>query len=65
MREFIFKVEETTIPVKGKTLVPCGVLVRCKDCKHCDDIDMYGYVQCDKGETHEPNFYCADGERRE
>lgn len=40
-------------------------LVLCKDCKHCDEIDMYGYIQCDKAETHEPNFYCADGERKE
>lgn len=39
-------------------------LIRCKDCKHCDDIDMYGYVQCDKAETHEPDWFCADGERR-
>ena len=33
MREFIFKEQETTIPVKGKRLVICAELVRCKDCK--------------------------------
>ena len=44
-------------------ITPLPVVVRCKNCKHCDDIDMYGWVKCDKGETHDPNFYCADGER--
>ena len=47
------------------TWVSAENVVRCKDCRHCDEIDMYGYVQCDKAETHEPDFYCADGERRE
>lgn len=66
MREFIFREQETTIPVKGKRLVLYAELVRCPDCKHCDYCDMnYGWIECDKGESHDPNYYCADGKRRE
>jgi len=38
-------------------------LVRCKDCKR-GSLDEYGYVNCDRCETHEPDWFCADGERK-
>ena len=71
MREFIFREQETTIPVKGKRLVIYAELVRCKDCKHgyqlCDD-----YISCEISEenesgchaSHKPDWFCAYGERR-
>ena len=70
MREFIFREQETTIPVKGKKLVICAELVRCKDCRHgyklCAD-----YISCEISEenesgchaSHKPEWFCADGER--
>ena len=42
-----------------------GELVRCKDCKHCYELDEFGYCHCDKDETHEKDWFCADGERNE
>lgn len=58
MREFIFREEETTIPVKGKRLVICAELVRCKDCKwYAAPIS-----RCDNcGLPREQMFFCADG----
>lgn len=50
-----------------------GELIRCKDCRFgekCTNGAKLPAVQCfnsDIGETgycHEPNWYCADGERR-
>ena len=38
-------------------------LVRCECCKH-GDLDEYGCINCDKCEIHEPNWFCADGERK-
>ena len=39
-------------------------LVRCKDCRHKVG-EHDGYICCDKNRWHEPNWFCADGERRE
>ena len=48
----------------------CSILLRelklkfipCSKCKHCVDVDENGYCQCDKNETHEADWFCADGE---
>lgn len=47
-------------------ITPLPVVVRCKDCKHGEKAnDVY---LCGKprgfGLAHEPNWFCADGERR-
>ena len=47
-------------------------VVRCKDCKHvciCDAKEMFPdmpvYAKCTlTDETHEPDWFCADGERK-
>lgn len=39
-------------------------VVRCMDCRHkCGEHD--GYICCDKNIWHEPDWYCADGKRKE
>ena len=40
-----------------------GELVRCKDCKY-GNVTFNGIVLCSKGGKHEPDWFCADGERR-
>ena len=47
-------------------ITPLPVVIRCKDCKHGEKAnDVY---LCGKprgfGLAHEPNWFCADGERR-
>ena len=50
-----------------------GELIRCKDCKHvcmCDATEMFPdipvYAKCTlTDEVHEPDWFCADGERRQ
>ena len=38
-------------------------VVRCEECRHkCGEHD--GYICCDKNRWHEPDWFCADGERR-
>ena len=75
MREFIFREQETTIPVKGKRLVIYAELVRCKDCRWgeptknafgedsiiCGNDDTY----IDRYITVSADWFCADGERRD
>ena len=40
-------------------------VVRCKDCKH-GDIDPSGKVSyCLLGGLRNPNYFCADGERKD
>ena len=49
---------------------PQRVVVQCKDCKYGSD-PVEGYIACnnDIGTVdciiHEPNWFCADGERKE
>lgn len=44
--------------------IPDG-LVRCKDCKHSKD-GIGGRIKCTYHNWwQEPNFFCADGERRD
>lgn len=48
-------------------------IVRCKDCEHvcmCDATEMFPdipvYAKCTlTDEVHEPDWFCADGEKRE
>lgn len=72
MREFIFREEETSIPVKGKRLVLYAELVWCQDCKHWSAERINDYNKCRKWiNVGVKNFatmgdwFCADGERKE
>ena len=38
-------------------------IVMCKDCKY-GNVKFNGVVLCSKGGKHEPDWFCADGERR-
>ena len=41
-------------------------IVRYKDCKYVECEGVEGFLVCDmSGFSHSPDFYCADGERRE
>ena len=41
-------------------------IVRCKDCKYVECEGVEGFLVCDiSGFSHLPEFFCADGERRE
>ena len=42
-------------------------LVLCKDCKHAvaQDCEQVWCSFVDDGLAHEPNWFCADGERRD
>lgn len=47
-------------------ITPLPAVVRCKDCKHgekANDVYLCG-KQRGFGLAHEPNWFCADGERR-
>ena len=39
-------------------------VVRCKDCKH-GKADEYGNINCYRCETHEPDWFCANGVKRD
>lgn len=66
MREFIFREQETTIPVKGKRLILYAELVRCKDCKHYGVDENCRLGNClENGVCSTPDWFCADGERRD
>ena len=40
-------------------------VVRCKDCKYLECTDLAGDCICDiNGEHHDPDWFCADGERK-
>ena len=41
-------------------------LIRCKDCKHCDDKSNSPWMNCMRLRmTTTPYWFCADGERKE
>lgn len=41
-------------------------IVRCKDCKYVECEGVEGFLVCDiSGFSHLPEFFCADGERKE
>jgi len=42
-------------------------IVRCKDCKHAvaQDCEQVWCSFVDDGLSHEPDWFCADGERKE
>ena len=49
--------------VQDAPTVDAVQVVRCKDCRHkCGEHD--GYICCDKNRWHEPDWFCADGERK-
>ena len=37
-------------------------IVICGNCKH-GELDKYGFVSCNKCESHELDWFCADGEK--
>lgn len=40
-------------------------IVRCKDCKYRREIPVLGNIICVDNSVHSPDWFCADGERRE
>ena len=70
IREYIIKLSDEVMEKEIKNSPK--ELVRCRDCKHSDYgtdedgnkfIKCIGSVKCYGGTT--PDFYCADGEKRE
>ena len=49
----LFPIEDTVIEV-----------VRCKDCKHWEQDVIFGDAYCRGKRQLNPNWFCADGERR-
>ena len=72
MKEIIIKIDESKKDIMdGMPLVEqAKELIRCKDCKHgiegCIDrnTNKLIYIVCDNDDTHDPDWYCADGERK-
>lgn len=69
MKELIIKVDEEKMDIEGNAPVVDRPqeLVRCKDCKHGEDWGVL--IACGKargfGLTHDKNWFCADGERKQ
>jgi len=74
MKEIIIEVPDEF----GKTLKPWKAnaeirseLVRCNDCRYGQKCTAHEAIQCFKwnsgefGELHAPDWFCADGERKE
>lgn len=67
MKEWICK-EEPLIRADGASVGrgfrQMQELVRCKNCKLQECEGRNGMIVCDiTGESHEPDWFCADGER--
>jgi len=71
MKEIIIAYDDVeTNPIMGEWV---GELVRCKECRHvclCDVTEIMPfipvYANCTlTDEVHEPDWFCADGEREE
>ena len=83
MREFVLGVPDENMPIgdvyypdERDAAMPVGEeIVRCRDCKHWDDLTMYSDVgvctrpcgdpNIDEGAWAKPNDFCSWGERRE
>ena len=68
MKEWVCK-EYTTTMLNGNVfggLQKEQELVRCKDCKNAvaQDCEQVWCSFVDDGLSHEPDWFCADGERR-
>ena len=64
-RYFILK---TFTEDEAETCKICNMqeIVRCKDCKLQECEGRNGMIVCDiNGESHRPDWFCADGEREE
>ena len=72
MKEYIIKIADEPDITGGYALQEkAKELVRCKDCKHgqyeewdngeCTDKTVY----CDMYGIHKPDWFCADGERKQ
>ena len=56
--------EMTTFGSVWKRYEPVAELIRCKDCKHGRQYDSNA-IDCEYRElATEPDWFCADGERR-
>ena len=67
MQELVNIAEMTASAIENGKLV---WIVRCKDCKHgepCNDGEIYCKKDVGTIETavHKPDWFCADGERKE
>lgn len=50
--------------VKRQPTIDAVQVVRCKDCKHMQEDKLFGDLRC-RGRAVKPNWYCADGDRRD
>ena len=55
---------------KKGTKVDIVPLVQCKNCKHGRNSiwsfeEKRIFIDCDKKETHDPDWFCADGEKKD
>jgi ribosomal protein L31 len=51
--------EEIYLITNSGKVIPNGELIRCKNCK------KYETVECEIWSNTHPNWYCADGKRKE
>lgn len=69
IREYIIKVDDTKADIMGGIPLeePPKELVRCKDCRFGEEWGRL--VGCGSmkgfGITHKPDWFCADGERKD
>lgn len=66
MKEYIIELSDNenalSILVKAYNL---HELIRCKDCKLQECEGRNGMIVCDiTGESHKPDWFCADGDRK-
>lgn len=70
MKEYIVLVDESTLEqdeLEWFKEQGAKKLIRCKDCKHggIDSTSHPNYWCSAHSEYHEPDWFCADGERKE
>ena len=65
MKEYIVQaIEQETIDTFEANNAP--ELIRCKNCRLKECEGRNGLIVCDiTGESHQPEWFCADGERRD
>jgi len=63
IREYIIKISDEIM--EEEIADRPQELVRCKDCKYRREIPVMGNIVCVDNSVHSPDWFCADGERKE
>ena len=66
--EYIIRINDNDVVDSdgNKRIEEIHELVRCKDCKNVECEGVEGLLVCEmSGFSHSPEFFCADGERKE